>query len=313
MILSLGTSGVSLIFTQYAESVYSIAFMVFLFVLLSDIFRPAAFTALKAYTDQSSQTRSTSLLRLAINLGFSVGPAVGGGLIFYLGYASLFWVDGVTCILAMLLLIYVLSPKRSKSTNQEEVEVGKSAYKDTLYIIFLVGVMLFGFAFLQYFSTMPIYYNDVYQLTEQQIGILLGFNGLLIFIIEMPLVHYLEKKGKSTMLYVFYGGILLTLSFVIIQLAHHVSLLWAAMALMSISEIVAFPFANSFALDRSKNGKTGQYMALFSIAFSISHIFGHNAGFQLVKRIDFYWTWWIIATVSVITSAILYWVYKKVE
>lgn len=313
MIVSLGISGILLILTQFAESVYAIALMVFLFILFADMFRPASFTALKNYCTKENQTRSTSLIRLAINLGFSLGPAVGGYLIYKLGYSSLFWVDGITCIIAMLLLIRVLSPRRSKKIEPEDTTNAKPAYKDGYYVLFLVGVMLFGFAFLQYFSTMPLYYKQSYLLNEQSIGLLLGFNGLLIFIIEMPLIHYLEKKNSSTLLFVNIGSVLLVLSFAILFLQHHVWVLWAGMTLMSLSEIVAFPFANSFALNRSHGGKTGQYMGLFSIAFSVSHIFGHNSGFQLIKAIGYNYTWIIMIGISAIATLVFVFVKSRLK
>lgn len=313
MIVSLGISGVLLILTQFAESVYAIALMVFLFILFADMFRPASFTALKNYCSKENQTRSTSLIRLAINLGFSLGPAVGGYLIYKLGYSSLFWVDGITCIIAMLLLIRVLSPRRSKKIEPEDTTNAKPAYKDGYYVLFLVGVMLFGFAFLQYFSTMPLYYKQSYLLNEQSIGLLLGFNGLLIFIIEMPLIHYLEKKNSSTLLFVNIGSVLLVLSFAILFLQHHVWVLWAGMTLMSLSEIVAFPFANSFALNRSHGSKTGQYMGLFSIAFSVSHIFGHNSGFQLIKAIGYNYTWIIMIGISAIATLVFVFVKSRLK
>ena len=61
-----------------------------------------------------NKTRSVTLIRLAINLGFSAGPAIGGIIITTMGYGGLFWVDGITCILATLVLINVLNPKKSK-------------------------------------------------------------------------------------------------------------------------------------------------------------------------------------------------------
>jgi predicted MFS family arabinose efflux permease len=281
--------------------------MIFTVVLLADIFRPASFTALKSYTNETNQTRSTSLIRLAINLGFSVGPAIGGLLIYSAGYSILFWVDGSTSILAMFLLIYVLHPKRSVKIEKDIFETKPhSAYKDPFYLAFIFGIVLFGFVFLQYFSTIPFYYSESYHLSEKSIGILLGFNGLLIVIIEMPLIHYLEKKNFNSLYYVFVGAIFLLTSFLVLQIGHYTSLLWIGMAFMSVAEVIAFPFANSFALNRSKRGLTGQYMALFTIAFSIAHVFGHNAGFQLINNFGFEITWWFMIIFCLIMSILFY-------
>lgn len=310
MIFSLGSSGVFYILTQFTDSFWTIASMIFIVVLLADIFRPASFTALKSYTNDINQTRSTSLIRLAINLGFSVGPAIGGLLIYSAGYGMLFWVDGCTSILAMLFLFYVLHPKRSVKIEKDVFEtLPQSAYKDPFYLIFIFGIVLFAFVFLQYFSTIPFYYSESYNLSEKAIGILLGFNGLLIFVIEMPLIHYLEKKNSNSLYYVFIGAIFLLFSFLIFQVGHHVSLLWIGMGFMSIAEVIAFPFANSFALNRSKRGRTGQYMALFTIAFSIAHVFGHNIGFQLINKFKFEITWWFMIAICLIMT-ILFFVLK---
>ena len=143
-------------------------------------------------------------------------------------------------------------------------------------------------------------------MTEKEIGILLGFNGILIFIVEMPLIHYLEKKNSNSLYFVFIGAVFLLFSFLIYQIGHHSSLLWIGMVFMSIAEMIAFPFANSFALNRSKRGYTGQYMALFSIAFSIAHVFGHNIGFQLINKFSFETAWWWIILLGSIMTLLFF-------
>lgn len=67
------------------------------------------------------------------------------------------------------------------------------------------------------------------------------------------------------------------------------------MILLTFGEMMVFPFSNSFALDRAKRGLKEEYLALYSIAFSISHIFAHNLGFHLVDAFVFNKTWVIIA------------------
>ncbi len=295
MIFSLFSAGVFYIVLQYMETFWSIIFAIFTVLLLADIFRPAMFVALKSYSKPENRTRSLTLIRLALNLGFSLGPVIGGLLIFNLGYGFLFWVDGITCFAAVALLFYILNPKRT-IPEKEEVVLGQplSPYRDGLYLLLCFGLVLFGFVFLQYFSTVPLYYRDYYHLNEQTIGLLLGFNGLLVFIFEMPLIHALEKLGKSKSLYMIWGMILLLLSFLVYVLFPSFIILWIGIVLMSFSEMLLFPFSNAFAMKRAKRGKMGQYMALYSIAFSVSHIFGHSAGLKMIAHHSFNTTWWIL-------------------
>ena len=70
------------------------------------------------------------------------------------------------------------------------------------------------------------------------------------------------------------------------------------MFLMTVGEMIAFPFSNAFAMKRAKKGNQGEYMALYTIAFSIAHIFAHNAGMQLIDGYGFDNTWYIMAALG---------------
>lgn len=287
MFLSLFASGFGFVAMQYVSTFEGFCAGIFLLMLIADMFRPAMFVALSAYSKPENKTRSLTLIRLAINLGFSAGPAVGGIIIVSLGYGGLFWVDGVTCLLASFLLVKVLHPKKAKVLDEIRVQNPISAYTDRAFWIFLVSMTMFGIVFLQYFSTMPLYYKDVHHLSELEIGLLLGMNGFLIFVFEMPLIKWLENGIYSKVRLMFFGLVLTAFSFVVLNLSGWVGVLIIGMLLMTVGEMIAFPFSNAFALDRAKKGNQGQYMALYSISFSVAHIFGHNSGMQLVSAIGF--------------------------
>jgi predicted MFS family arabinose efflux permease len=306
MNISLFSSGILFILTQYVHTFWSIALMVFFVILCADIFRPALFVALKAYSKEENQTRSVTLIRLAINLGFSVGPAVAGFLIYNWGYGSLFWVDGLTCFFALAVLLYFLNPKRANVQQETVLGTDGSPYKDGKYLLFCFGMLIFGFAFLQYFSTVPLYYRNEYHLSEEYIGLILGFNGFLVFLVEMPLIYLVEKKSSQSLLFIVYGFLLLSLSFIVYNLWVHEAFLWIGMILMSFAEMLVFPFSNNFAMNRSKRGSMGKYMALYSIAFSISHILGHNTGLQLIEKFDFTITWWVFGILSTLGMLIFF-------
>ena len=291
MVYSLIATGFLFVGLQYLKTFESLCIGIFLVMLVADTFRPAMFVALSAYSKPENKTRSVTLIRLAINLGFSAGPAIGGIIITTIGYGGLFWIDGITCLLAGLLLLNVLHPKKSKPLDDIKVENPKSAYKDKSYWLFLLSMVLFGIVFLQYFSTIPIYYKDVHSLTELEIGLLLGMNGFLIFIFEMPLVKWLENARFTITGLILFGAILTGLSFAVLNFTTWIGIVIIGMLLMTIGEMIAFPFSNAFAMKRAARGNQGEYMALYSIAFSIAHIFGHNSGMQLVEKYGFNFTW----------------------
>ena len=306
MVFSLFISGFMFIGLQYLKTIYTLSLGIFALMIVADMFRPAMFVALSAYSKPENKTRSVTLIRLAINLGFSAGPAIGGLIIVGLGYGGLFWVDGITCIAATFVLINVLNPKKARVQDQIKVDNPYSAYKDKPFIIFLFALFLFGFIFLQYFSTMPLYYRSEHHLSELQIGLLLGANGFFIFLLEMPLIKYLENTRFAKTSLILFGAFLTATSFLILNFSSWSGILIFGMFLMTVGEMIAFPFANAFALQQAKKGNQGEYMALYSIAFSFAHIFGHKTGMELVERVGFDNTWYIMTLLGGLCMFLLY-------
>ena len=306
MLFSLLATGLLFIGLQLLTTFSSFCFGIFLVMTVADTFRPAMFVALSAYSKPENKTRSVTLIRLAINLGFSAGPALGGLIITYLSYGGLFWVDGITCILASILLLKVLNPKTAVVIDEEKVTNPKSAYSDSTFWVFLIAMSLFGIVFMQFFSTIPLYYKNIHFLSEFEIGLLMGMNGFIIFVLEMPLVKWLEKSKRSQSGLILIGAVLTGLSFIILTTTSWVGILIVSMLLVTVGEMIAFPFSNAFAMDRSKRGNKGEYMALYSIAFSIAHIFSHNGGMHLIEYIGYNNTWYIVTAISVVCMLLLF-------
>ena len=312
ILLSLIATGIGFLGLQFITSFWAVCLGFFALITVADMSRPAFFVALSAYSKPENKTRSLTLIRLAINLGFSAGPALGGIIIASIGYYGLFLADGITCILAGFLLIQTLNPKKAKEVDQEQlIENPLAPHKDGLYVIFLIALALFGVVFVQYFSTVPVYYKEVRLLTESQIGLLLGMNGLMIFVFEMPLIAYMERRGWNLIGNVI-GGLLLTgLSFLFFYIEGWPGVLVLGMATATLGEMVAFPFGNAFALRRAKLGRQGAYMGLYSMSFSLAHIFGHNSGMQLVNSLGYNLTWAIMGLITLLALGLLLYVKRR--
>lgn len=300
MSISLFLTGLLFIALQYVSSLAGFCIGIFLVMLVADTFRPAMFVAMSAYSKPENKTRSVTLIRLAINLGFTAGPAVGGLIITAIGYHGLFWVDGITCLLAVILLIRVLNPKKTTIVDETKVENPMPIAKDKPFWIFFIAMFIYGFVFLQYFSTIPLYYRDGHFLTEQEIGLLFALNGLIIFVFEMPMIKWLEGTRYSQIFLTMVGVFLVALSFAVLLVSPSSWVLVVGIILMTFGEMLAFPYSNAFVINRAKRGNIGEYMGYYTVAFSIAHIFGHNSGMQLIHGIGFDATWTIITVFSII-------------
>jgi len=309
---SLIGTGVVFFVLQFITSFYALCAGIFALTLVADTFRPAVWVALDDYSNAENRTRSVTLIRLAINLGFSMGPALGGLIIMYLNYKSLFLVDGITCLIAAVIIIVFLRQKSQVIKGEDKKSAPKmSPYSDGEYLIFWVALFLIGFTFMQLFSTLPLYYSQVLDMEEGSIGLLLAMNGLLIFILEMPLVNALDKSKLESLKIVIGGCILIALGFFVLNIAPWIGIAVIGVIFMTFGEMLGFPFSNSYALDRSKKGNQGSYMALYSMSFSVAHILGPNVGMQFSEKFGFEATWYLMGAICMIACVILFWLQKR--
>lgn len=313
MIFSLITSSLGYISLQFADDFYSFGVIIFLTVFFADLFRPSSMTALGVYSKPEDYTRSVSLLRLAINLGYSLGPAIGGWIAYRIGYVPLFWIDGLTCLFAALAVRVFLRQKNmpKKEKKSKATKAAESPYRDKDYLIFIAMVALMALVFMQLLTTLPVYFKEHFNMNEDQIGLLLALNAFLIVLIEMPIIHKLEPKSSKIKM-VQIGTFAIGLSYFVFLLAPN--WIWITvinMTLLSFGEIFAMPFSNAYCMDLTTSENRGKYMALYSMAYSFAFIVAPILGMQVAGRFGFETLWIILSIISILTILGLSTIYKK--
>jgi predicted MFS family arabinose efflux permease len=240
---------------------------------------------------------------MAINLGWSFGGAMGG-FIASIDYHLLFFVDGFTNILAALILIKLLPAVKKAKINLKEHDkpVLASAYRDKLYLAFIILSTLFASCFFQLFTLQPVFFKSEWNLSEQFIGGLMAMNGLLIVGVEMLLISRID--GKRPPLFFVGIGILITgFAFSLLNILP-VMALTAVISILFISlgEMFSMPFMNTFWTSRSNSNNRGEYAALYTISWSIAQIIGPIYGALLIKHGGYSLLWWSICGICILSS-----------
>ena len=302
MIFSLLTTGILLFFVQFITSFIGLCIGMFVLMIIADMFRPAMFVSLGAYAQPENRTRALTLVRLAINLGFAAGPALGGLIIMSIGYAGLFWIDGATCIIAIL--IFWIKVKEKKNTAYRDKKhpgevLTHSVFKDKPFWIFLFSCLVSGILFFQVFTTIPLYHKEQFNLTEFQTGILLTMNGLLIFFLEMPIVSYVERNKINKIKVVTWGCFLMAISLFLMLFNTWAGILIIMMLFMTFGEMFAFPFSNAVSLSRAPKGHEGRYMAIYTMSFSLAHILSAKMGMEIIDYFGYQMNWLFMGTLGI--------------
>ncbi len=317
MIFSLLVSGMLFFGIQFVSSFEGLCFSMFAIMVVADMFRPAMFVSLGAYAKPENRTRALTLVRLAINLGFAAGPALGGLIIMNIGYKGLFWADGATCILAIVIFALLVKEKKKPAQSLEEkllLESNReSVFKDKPFWIFLITCIITGILFFQLFTTIPLYHREQFDLSEFQTGLLLTLNGILVFFLEMPIVSYIERNKLNKIKVVSIGCLLMGISLFLMLVNTWAGILIIMMLFMTFAEMFAFPFSNSFAISRAPKGHEGRYMAIFTMSFSLAHILSAKVGMEIISVFGYQTNWFFMGTLGLIGTLLGFWVIRLVE
>ncbi len=276
----------------------------FLLSMVNESFRPANATAIAHYSTPENRTQSFSLVRLAINIGWGIGAAVGGVLASY-DYHLLFWVDGFTSIFAGILLWTILPVVtiNQQSSGATVRHSSQSPYRDKVFLKFMFFQILFALAFFQIFTTVPLYMKSNLKLDEFWIGAIMAANGLMIAVLEMVLVFKLEGR-KSYLKLMAYGTIIMGISYALLNLPIQSGLMVASAFILVItfSEMIAMPFMNTYYISRSTDQNRGQYAGIYTMGWSIAQVAGASGGAWMAQHMGFQNLWFTISGVCVITA-----------
>jgi predicted MFS family arabinose efflux permease len=320
MLSSLFLTGFGIISLMFLYNFVEICVGLFVVTIFADAYKPAMYIAVSNFTDSKNRTRALTLVRLAVNLGIVTGPIIAGIILQNDNYDMLFWIDGLTCVVAISIFIWMID--ESKIYKARVVLMNKKDFNSTIkskikfdknYIIFILASFLTALLFFQLFTTIPLYNSDKLKLTEIQIGMLLALNGLLIFLIEMPLISFLEKKKIDATKIIFFGSIFMTCGFLSLLIYKSILILVVSIFLITIGQILLFSFSNSFAFTRAKIGQEGKYMAFYAMSFSAAQIISPKVGFSMIDNYNYFYNWLLMGCIGIIGVYLYYVLDKNIE
>lgn len=285
-------AGILNILLGQVSSFWAICGLAFSISLVADAFRPANRAALAIYAPKEVLTQAFGLQRMAVNLGFSIGPALGGWLIYTYGYELMFWGDGLTFLLAAGVFYLVLPPDETAKplvSAEERAEIKRTdildavlaerrrnaappAHTQAWLITFVVANACIMICFFQLFATFPVYLNQ-YGINEQATGWLFTISGIVIVALEMPLLYVAERRWKPVPI-MLAGVALVGGSFLLLPAALEVGYIavLGMIILLTIGEIFYMPFTNTYVSKYAPPSRRGEYLGILSASYSAAFV-----------------------------------------
>jgi len=271
----------------------------------SEAFRPANFTAVAHYAKTDTITRSYSLNRLAVNIGWSVGISMAG-IIASINYKLLFIVEGSVSILvgvAIMALLPKVQDFRKKAKENRINMVIIKPWQDAFYVKFILLTTLFITCAFLMFRVVPVFFKEEWHIDEFAIGIIIGLNGAIIALFEMILINKIEKK-RSPMFFIIIGSIFFAVSYLLLSapIVFHIITAVLTIITFTIGEMFVLPFINTVVISRSNEHNRGLYAAGYTLSWSCAQVIGPLGGFFIARHLGYNWLWFGLACILLLCA-----------
>jgi predicted MFS family arabinose efflux permease len=281
---SLISSGSVLLLFPLANGFAAVATMTVLWAGCAEMFRPASLAAITHVVAPDQRRQAFALNRLAINLGMSIGPALGGFLA-TVSFRAMFAVDAMTTLIAGTVL--ALTPWRafsgvnSQAGDRDAEHVGPATiFHDGFFLVFLGGVFLVGIVFFQHESALPLYLVQFLHLSPAFYGMLFTINTMLIVALEVPLVTATARWSNTRSLIL--GCLLFAVGFGALAVIASPGGVIATVVVWTFGEMLLFPAMSAHMAEIAPENRRGVYMGAYSMSLSIALTVGPWMGTQLL-------------------------------
>lgn len=309
------------------ENIYAI----FTFLILNSIFFSFYFPASQAYiadiTSEQERISAYGLLRMGGNLGWALGPAIGG-LLASIDYAYLFFVTAFCMLIAMIILIKFCREslnhriiKKSESTlikNQKDQNY-KLDFKDVFAIFYDHQFITFtGISFLIFIvwghlvSPISVYTVNRIGITQSQLGLLFSINGFMVVLFQYFLTHFIPDKKELDALWI--GALIYAAGYLSIGFARSFKFLILSMIIITVAEMTITPSSQAYASKISRPENRGRYMAFYNLAQTFGWAIGPLLGGVLLDALPARnITMWAIVSAIAVLSAMGFIFYKNAK
>lgn len=303
-------SGLILLTFPFVRGFVPILIVTLCFAIASEAFRPASMAFTSELVAPNNLTAAFALNRLAINLGMSVGPAVGGFLSL-VSFSIIFWVDGATSLVAALFLVVFLKRANLRGISRE-VEAGsaqkplvthRSAVSDRYLVYLLVALLPVELVFFQHLAAMPLFIVDNLRIPVVAFGLLSTLNTVLIILFEIPLNIAIANWPHRITLSL--GALLIGIGFGAMVFTKNILGVAATIFIWTFGEMILLPSSAAYVSKIAPEDKQGEYMGLLTMGFSLAFVVGPWAGTEILYRFGSSVLWGIALFCGCFSTAML--------
>jgi len=275
--------------------------------LLSDVAGPAHGAMVADMLPEAKRAEGFGVLRVGANLAWIVGPTLGG-LLAAQSYLYIFIADAISSMITALIVYRLIPETRPQAKELAESESLAQTFRgygtallDRLFVAFLFVSVLMNLVYLQMYSTLSVFLRDEYGVSPRGYGMLMSMNALTVVLFQFWLTRRMRPYRPMALMAV--GAALYMVGFSLYGFVATLGLFAVAMLIITFGEMIVIPTAQALVARLAPEDKRGRYMAVFSLSWGISSMFGPWGAGIILDNYNPLWVWYLCGILSAIAVA----------
>lgn len=256
------------------------------------VFMPASSAMVIDLVGPERRTEAFGILRVAANLGWVLGPSLGG-LLATRSYSVLFLGAAVAQLIYMVLLLLfareTLPVGRAKALAQGWTGGYGSVLRDRVFMVFIAASILICLVVTQLNTTIPVYLKRDMGIPESGYGLLMALNAGMVVLLQFPTTRLVERRDRVYMLAL--GSLLYAVGFGTLGWWRELPLFAVSVAVLTVGEMVIVPVSSALVADLSPDHMRARYMAVFGLTWTIGFGLGPSWGGVVMQQWGPAWVW----------------------
>jgi len=313
IIFGLVISAASSLMLAFAPTLEFIYFAGAMVGLLGNLSGPAHQAMIADVLPEDKRADGFGILRIVANLAVVIGPAIGG-LLAANGYTLLFIIDVITStITAFIIFLYVPETKPEKvpvqdGQDEQEESIGDvimgylQVVKDRIYIVFVIGSLLYVLAYMQMNTTLSVFLRDVHGIPARGYGLLLSLNAAMVVLFQFMITRQIKRFTPLKIMV--WGMVIYAVGFSMYGYVGSIPFFVLAMVIITIAEMLVTPISQAIVAKLAPEDMRGRYMAIFGFSWTIPTAIGPLAAGVIMDNYDPNWVWYACGISMMISAAI---------
>jgi MFS family permease len=255
------------------------------------IFKPIPNVIAADIVPPGQRMEAFSILRIATNIGFATGPAVGG-IMALLSYSSMFYLTAVTSTCYLLIVLRYIGDTRTCQRQKSKPKGFTTILSDRPFMVFAVLTFAVAIVYSQMYSPMSMY-AGLRGLSEPEVGMLFAINGLMVVLVQY-FVTLVTDRYRMT-LSMGLGTILYGIGFGLAAVGNSFVLLALCIFIITMGELCYQPSQITLTSNLSGSDNRGRYLGfsglMNTLGFALGPLIG---GFMLDYFHGSPWIVWVV-------------------